>query len=315
VTPNQVQETKAASCGFGVNQLENIMTNTLVTQAEVSGVAVELLKRSLTLGPTVIRVPGEEYSGTSGGTVSIRVRAVGSARVQSTPSATITVDDITETPVSVTVAHIYKAARIAQSDLALGIKDYAIQVVEPCVESVARAIEGRLATAMNAITPGSEFAETASAADTKARIQAAMRALDEADVPQDGRYLAVSPEVRVRLLDADTGFVKASDVGSADTIKRGVFGDIYGMTVVVSNSLTTGSAIAYHKSGFALGTFPAPEGASAESAIVNNGTYALRTIRQWSPTTLSDEQVVSVFAGAAVVDANRVYRIGPYEES
>lgn len=62
----------------------------LLTSAPISALAVELLRRQLVLVATVAKIPGEEYSGPSGGTVTIRVPQPRTANEQVTPGDLIT---------------------------------------------------------------------------------------------------------------------------------------------------------------------------------------------------------------------------------
>src|SRR5690349_12288066 len=121
-----------------------------VTSEQVSSVAVELLARSLVLPMTTTRVPAGDFTGPAGGTAILRVPAQRTARVQATPGATITYDDIDETEVPVKMAHLYDATKVTDEDLTLAITDFAGQVTAPQVQAVARGAEDQIASVMNA---------------------------------------------------------------------------------------------------------------------------------------------------------------------
>lgn len=59
--------------------------------------------------------------------------------------------------------------------------------------------------------------------------------LDQANVPQQGRYVVVTPWYHGLLLQSDN-FVRADAIGSANGLLNGVVGRAYGMDVYVSNN-------------------------------------------------------------------------------
>ena len=63
----------------------------------------------------------------------------------------------------------------------------------------------------------------------------ASQALDEADVPQDGRYIIVSPASKALIIKSDE-FIKASDLGQSFLV-TGAIGQIDGFNVYVSNNM------------------------------------------------------------------------------
>lgn len=284
----------------------------LITAQGISSLAVSLLTRSLVLPMTVSRIPGGEFAGDNGDTITVRVRSTRTARKQANPGDPITYDALNETPVNVTLAHLYDAARLTDEDLSLNLVDFGVQVTQPQVASVATGAEDELATAMNGVAADDSFALTASADDTDAKIQAARETLSEANVPAGDRYLAVAPDILTRLLSVDK-FVRADATGDRSTaIREATMGRIYGFTVVESNGLTAGTAVAYHRSGFVFANrVPVPP-RGLEARQVGTATASgigMRQIFQYQPDNLRDVSVLSTFAGAAQVDGNRVFKL------
>jgi len=77
---------------------------------------------------------------------------------------------------------------------------------------------------------------------TDAAIRRTIQRLDDVDVPQSNRYLIVPPTTRNTLMGlarfTEQAFV--GEVGSANTIRNGRIGDVYGVPVyVTSNAATT----------------------------------------------------------------------------
>ena len=283
----------------------------VLTAQGVSSLAVSLLVRQLSLPMTVSRIPGGEFAGDNGDTITVRVRTPRSARTQTNPGDAITYDALSETSVDVKLAHLYDATRLTDQDLSLNLVDFGVQVTQPQTASVAIGAEDKLAAAMNAVSADDSFAATASADDTKACVLAAREALSEADVPAGDRYLACAPDIITRMLSVPD-FVRADAVGDGTAIREATMGRIGGFTVVESNGLTAGTALAYHMSGFVFANrVPVPPRGVAPSQVgtATTGGIGLRTLFQYQPDNMRDASVVSTFAGAAVVDSDRVYKL------
>ena len=97
------------------------------------------------------------------------------------------------------------------------------------------------------------------AALTDAAIRRTIQRLDDADVPNDGRFMIVPPATKNTLLGlarfTEQAFV--GEVGSGNSIRNGRVGDIYGMDVYVTPSADTtagGDRIVLigHKDAFAI---------------------------------------------------------------
>lgn len=276
-----------------------------LTAKRISRAAVGLLTRTLVLPMTVVRVPGDEFSGSNGDTITVRVTQPGTARTQA-PKAMITYDDINEVPVDVTVSHLYHATQISDEDLSLSIEDFGAQVTTVQVSAVATAAEDEIASVMNALVAEVTLV-TASNIVTK--VLEARKLLGEADVPVGDRWLAVSPEIATFMLDVDR-FTRVDASGDDSALRQAILGRIYGFNVVESNGLTQGTAIAYHRSGFVFANrTPLRPNGAADSATATEGGVGLRQIFQYDPNVLSDASVISTFAGSAVVDAARVVKL------
>lgn len=267
----------------------------------ISRIAAPLLARSLVLPMTVTRIGRSDYQGPRGGTVNVRVPQPGTGEEQDAGGADLTAEAIVEVSVAVEVKLQQFLANLDEYQLNLEIEDFARQVTAIQVEAVARRAEAKVAAAMNSLTADIEFANTASAADTKATILAAREALSEADAPPGGRFLAASPSIISRLLSVDE-FVRADASGATTALRQADVGSIYGLRVVESNSLDEDEAVAYHSSGFVFTTFPPmnPSGATS-SAVATHQGIAVRTLFQYNPVSATEQALVSAFAGAAAV--------------
>jgi hypothetical protein len=279
-----------------------------LTAKRISRTGVALLTRTLVLPMTVTRVSGEDFAGSNGDTVTVRVPVPGTASEQANPGdGPITYEDIVETPVDVTLAHLYHATKITDESLSLEIERFAEQVTLVQVSAVATAGENELAGAMNALAVDESYAP-ATAGDVENIILAARESLGTNDVPVGDRWLAVSPEVATDMLKLDK-FSRVDASGDDSALRQAILGRIYGLMVVESNALTGGTAVAYHRSGFAFATrTPVTPRGAADSATATEAGIGLRQIFQYDPNVLSDASVISTFAGAALVDADRVFK-------
>jgi len=281
----------------------------LLTSQQISRLSVGLLSRSLVLPGTVSRISGAEYTGPNGGTITVSVPQPGTAREQVTPGATITYDDVTETPVNVTLSHLYHAKRVTAEEMTYELVNFGAQILAVQVDAVARGAEDELAAAMNALVPEADFALNASDADTIATLLEARQLLTEANVPSGDRFLAVSADIATRLLTVE-GFRSVDQSGDNSALRDATIGRLYGFTIVESNALTPGTAVAYHRSGFAFANrAPAGVAYATDTSVFSEGGISLRHIFQGQPDILSDASVVSTFAGASVVDAGRVVKL------
>lgn len=268
----------------------------VLTAKGISSLAVELLTRQLVLPNTVSRIPGGEFSGSNGDTITVRVPQPGSSRVQATRGATIEYDDVVEIPVDVELTHLYHGKLTSDEEMTLDIESFGRQVTRVQVDAVATGAEDALAGVMNGLD-----VDGALGVDLDAEILEAREFLGDNNAPASDRFLAVSPGAATLLLQHDK-FVKVNESGSTSALREAILGRLYGFTVVESNGLTGVRAVAYHRSGFAFANrVPvAPRGAT-ESAVASSGGIGLRQIFQYVPDKLSDASVVSTFAGAAAV--------------
>ncbi len=274
----------------------------VLTAKGISKVALELLQRQLVLPRTVTNVPGSDFVGPNGGTITLRVPQPSSARTQASAGSALTADDVSEIPVDVALSHKYHLKNISDQELSYNLEDFARQITRLQMGAVAVGAEDTLVTVMNDLAAegvGYQFALTATDDDTKSVLLAARAFLSNNQAPAGDRYLAASPDVVTRLLHLLT---PVNESGSSDALRDAIVGRIYGFTVVEVNALDAGTAIAYHKSGFAFANrAPAqPRGASS-SSVASAGGLSLRQVFQYDASTAQDQSLVSTFAGAAAV--------------
>ena len=281
----------------------------VLTSKGVATTAVGLLSRSIVLPNTVTRVTRDDYPAGNGAVVTLRVPSPGASRTQASPGATITYDDVNETGVDVTLSHLYNAKRVTDQELTYSLVDFGAQITSVQVDAVAHGAEDLLAAAMNGVASEQTFTLTASEANTKSVILNARQQLSAANVPAGDRFLAVSPDIATRLLSLQD-LQDVSRSGDSEALRDATVGRFYGFQVVESNALTAGTALAYHRTSFAFANvLPATPRGATDSATASFGGVALRHIFQYQPDILSDASVVTTFAGAALVDGARVWKM------
>lgn len=273
----------------------------VLTAQGIADVALPLLSRSLVLPRTVTMVAADGFTAPNGETVSVRVRKPRSSRTQAAAGAAITYDDQNEIPVDVTLSHIYDAYHVTDEDMTYSLDNFAQQITEPQVASVAEGAEGTLYTVMNALTADTSFALTATEADTEGIVQTARETLSNNKIPASNRWLACAPDIITRLLSVPN-FVRNDYRGASNALTDATLGRILGFNVVEAVGLTAGTAVAYHSSGFVMATkLPATPRGATETATVRADSLALRQVFQYDPDVLSDASVLSTFAGSAAV--------------
>lgn len=278
----------------------------VLTAQGIARTVVPLLSRKLVLPRTVTMVSAAGFSPPNGETITVRVRAPRTARTQATPGASITYDSIAQIPVDVSLSHLYDAVHITDESLTYEIEQFASEVTEPQVDSVAAGAESELYTVMNGLSADASFALSASDSDTESKIMTARETMSSNNIPVGNRFLAAAPDIVTRLLQVDN-FVRADALGGGESsaLREAIIGRILGFTVVEAPGLTAGTAVAYHRSGFVLANkLPQNPRGAHETGTYSADGIAIRQIFQYDPDVLSDASVLSTFCGAAAVYEN-----------
>ena len=201
------------------------------------------------------------FKGKKGDTVHIPVPTRGSA-ASKTAGSQVTLIAATETEVTVSITNHYEYSRLiediveaqALSSLRQFYTDdagYALgKQVDTSIIQLGRISQGGANTA--AYTKGYiggdgstlyVAASNNASALTDAGIRRAIQRLDDSDVPMDGRFFIIPPSSRNTLMGlaryTEQAFV--GEMGSANTIRNGEIGNLYGMPVFVSSNADTTS--------------------------------------------------------------------------
>jgi hypothetical protein len=140
--------------------------------------------------------------------------------------------------------------------------------------------------------------------------------LDDAENPLEDRWLAVSPQFAARLTSPNgASLTDYQGEVATEALRRGILGEYRGMIVVKAPRLTGYKALAYHESAFAYANMlPADIPGTIDSATISEEGVAIRHVFQVD-ANLVTQSVLSTYAGAVLVDADRVVVLGQDDES
>ena len=222
---------------------------------------VATYKKNLVLANLIKKM---SFKGKKGDTVHIPAPIRGSASVKAA-STQVTLIAGTELEVTVAIDKHYEYSRliedIVEAQALSSLRNFytedagyalARQVDTSLIQLGRKVQSGTNTAAYSGAFSGADgttayvaAANTGVGALTDAAIRRTIQRLDDQDVPMDGRFLIVPPSSRNTLMGiarfTEQAFV--GDVGSANTIRNGEIGNVYGVPVFVSNNAdtTTGS--------------------------------------------------------------------------
>ena len=142
--------------------------------------------------------------------------------------------------------------------------------------------------------------------DVQKVIRAAHRLFAERGVPLDNRYLVVGSQWEAALLSQENLF-KVNEAGTGDLLRQAIIGKLYGFTILVDYTIDPLKAYAVQRDAITLvtRTTAAPRGA-AFSATASADGFTLRYLQDYDPDHLTDRAIVDTFAGAQVLDPQRI---------
>jgi P22 coat protein - gene protein 5 len=296
-----------------------VAANDFLTPQVIARTAIGALRMDLVLPRLVSRDAEADFQGGQGTVINVRLPATvtgGGARTYTQTlrdaATPITLDRITETTIPVTIGPIlYKGVPVTDEDFTFELSNFNEQVLNPLTQVVGEGAEAVLAGEMNSFTASATIIPAADGSDIHAAILEARMTLNKRNVPMTGRVLAVSPEIEMLLLqDPENRLVRYDASGSSEALRNATIGRLYGMDVVTANDLTPLSLIIFVREAF---TFvmraPAvPAGATFGKSVAYQG-LALRFLRDYDSAFLQDRAIVSTFAGAETLDAQRAIRL------
>lgn len=213
-------------------------------------------KSNLVLANLVTKL---SHKGKKGDTIHIPKPARGAASVKAA-GAQVTLSAATNTVVDISINKHYEYSKLIEDiaevqALASMRKFYTDDAGYALATQVETDLFGTMTGGTFVKGDGSTWSSGAGGAITDAGIRAMVLALDNADVPMDGRSIVLPPVASNSMLGIDR-FTEQQFIGSGDAIKTGKIGAIYGIDVFVTNSApTTGSnreGVMFHKDAAVL---------------------------------------------------------------
>ncbi len=284
------------------------MANTFLKPTVINRMALKLLQREVVLPRLVWNFADAEFRGAYGDTVTLRLPAVLAAReygFRNNRSSEIVIDDLTETSVPVVLdTDLYSAVALTDEQLTLDIVDFSEQVLNPQVSAIARGLEDLIVETMQSATYGTSLNIADSADGMWGTLLDARKALNDANVPREGRVVVVGSEIEREIL-SDDKFNRVDSVGdgAVSAVREATINRLAGFTIVGSNAIDAETAIAFHPTAFAfVNVAPAvPDGVNFGSRLAADG-LAMRWIKDYEALKLRDRSVVSSFAGCSSVE-------------
>lgn len=293
--------------------------NTFLTPQVIARTAIGALRMDLVLPRLVSRDAEADFQGNQGFTVNVRLPATitgGGARTYTQTlrdaATPIVLDRIQETTIPVTMGPIiYKGVPVTDEEFTFELADFNEQVLSPLTQVVGEGAEAVLAAEINSFPASATITPAGDGSDLHIAILEARMELNKRNVPQAGRVLVVSPEIEMLLLqDPENRLVRYDASGSSEALRNATIGRLYGMSVVVSNELTALSFAIFTREAFTfvMRAPVVPAGVPFGQSVAYQG-LALRFIRDYDSAFLQDRAIVSTFAGAETLDAQRAIRV------
>ena len=284
------------------------MANTFLKPTVINRMALKLLQREVVLPRLVWNFADAEFRGAYGDTVTLRLPAVLAAReygFRNNRSSEIVIDDLTETSVPVVLdTDLYSAVALTDEQLTLDIVDFSEQVLNPQVSAIARGLEDLIVETMQSATYGTSLNIADSADGMWGTLLDARKALNDANVPREGRVVVVGSEIEREIL-SDDKFNRVDSVGdgAVSAVREATINRLAGFTIVGSNAIDAETAIAFHPTAFAfVNVAPVvPDGANFGSRMAESG-LAMRWLRDYDAPHLQDRSMISSFAGCSSVE-------------
>lgn len=247
--------------------------------------ALSLLTRISALGGTVFRQGLGDFRGNKDDTVNLRLPAYAKASKRQLRSATARVrTKLHERTVPVQLTHGYQIdVPLTDEEITLDVRNLARDVIAPSVAGIAREYETDIADLMETATYARDLITIDSASPYSGVVEA-RKQLSDGQVPLSGLYLAVGSSVEAALLESEQ-FRRFDQAGDSRAFRQAETGMIANFTVVPSQALDPETAVAYHRTAFAVPSRApiVPDGA-AWGSTRSSGGYAVRVMQHLSDT-------------------------------
>lgn len=297
------------------------MANVTIKAEHVVDAAELSLSREIVLPKLVWSdLTREDFVGAKDDTVTLRLPGVATATIRALRStADVTFNELTETPVDVTLAHDVsvdlKASLVEQT---LDLIPFSQRFVVPATKAQAIGVEDVIADAFDDANPLDTITWDGSAGGVKAALIAASKALNVGNVSRTGRSVLVGANAYAEVLDyASTVTGMVSSTLADNAIQEATIGRLFGFNVVTSNAVDEDAFFAFAPYAIAyIGLAPTIPAGAVDGAQGSTDGIGFSIIQDYDPVKRSDRLSVQTYVGATSVEIGGVnpflVRIGDF---
>ncbi|WJN62553.1 major head protein [Streptomyces phage phiScoe1] len=284
----------------------------VIKPEKIAATAAVALEESLVV-PAVFQREGiDQFKGAKGDAINIKVEGVLPYRTygwRNDRSTELKFDTYAEKTVQVTFGDdVYSGVQLTDEQNDFDLNGWA-KLMAKQTEAVGKGLEYEavdyLLKAPYGVTLGGDVTVGGSKRSYRKTLIRAREVLNKFRVPKEGRTLLVGSGWENELL-SDPDLNLASNVGDAEAVsalKEATLGRRYGFNIVTSDELPADFAVAMVSSAFifATGAPSVPQSVPFGAAASYNGV-ALRWIRDYDATRLTDRSIVNTYKGFRIVE-------------
>lgn len=251
-------------------------------EVAIASSAIALLERDTGLAGTIWRdpVPPETFARKKDDTVSIYLPAYAVANKRALrANANRVRSTLKERKVDVSLENDLQVdVDLTDEQLTLDTDNLVRQVIAPSIGAIVRAYDEEVAALMAGATYELEIEWDAT--DPYETLVDLWTALDDHQVPMSDRHLALGSTLMAQLKKDDL-LVSANRSGSAQTLRRGVLGDVAGFVdITPSPFLAPTAGFAYHRTAYALASrAPSVPDGVAWGNVQSQGGFSVRVMQ------------------------------------
>ena len=292
--------------------------------------ALALLQRQLIAPLITTMLPGEDFKGAKGDTVTLKITdgSIATAREYDFRGRTgpIVLDDIFQSGGNVSVKlnkHFVSATGLEDEHFTLDDIDFAREVLAPQVEAVAEKMENATVAAFRNLSFKHELPFDASDDPHLVTLEARRLMDSEKVAPRQGRVHLIGSDVAAAWLASDR-LSKYDSTGETGTpaLRDSIIGRLNGAPVIEHNGLNPNEGYYLHSTGLLVANVaPAvPKGAVTGNAGISSKGYGLRWLQDYDANYLRDRSIVSSFYGVNEVrderraDGSWIIEVGEFDD-
>jgi hypothetical protein len=290
------------------------MAHTVIKPERIVATAAELLEQKLVVPALFQREGIDQFKGSAGDAYSVVVPGVLPYRRygwRNDRSAPIQFDEYSERKVTVTFGdNVYSAVKLTDEQKDFDFGGSFGRLVNAQTDAIRRGLEHEAVDALTGAPYEVTIAAGANAGIRNVAIQA-RAALNKLNVPDGERVLLIGTAFEEKAL-LDDALALAQNSGerrSLAALERAAIGELYGLTIVVSQEIAPHSAYAFVRSAFVFlngvptvpQSVPFGAAATAESSLGGRG-IGLRWLQDYDTLYFQDRSVFNTYPGFRYVD-------------